>query len=141
MATRIAGRRHRHQPRGEAGGAAVHVALDGVEPDWDTLREPTLRRRAGYLLDLVRTMRGQSALEAARLAAVREALGRLESETFWPGERSLPAGIDPLAERWGFTRGCDTVRLKTALRRPARALPEADDPGPTGDGTPSRLAT
>jgi hypothetical protein len=104
---------------------ALRPVLDGAEPpDWDGLAEPELRRRAGYLVDLVQHLRGQTDAEAARLAQLREALGPLAARPFWPGERALPAGTDPIAERWGYTRGADVGRLRAALRRSADLLPE-----------------
>ena len=41
----------------------------------------------------------------------------------WPGERPLPPGADPIAERWGFSRGVDVVRLRAALQRRPDLLP------------------
>lgn len=104
---------------------ALRPVLEGAEPpDLDALAEPELRRRAGYLVDLVQHLRGQTAVEAVRLARLRESLGPLTPGPFWPGERNLPAGTDPIAERWGYTRGVDVARLRAALRRPVDVLPE-----------------
>ncbi len=114
-----AGRRDREAVLAEA----VRAGLAGDEPRWKALGGPALRRRAGYLLDVAQTMRGQTPAEAARLAALRASLGPLDPSTFWPGEPPLPPGTDSVAERWGYSRGCDMARLKAALRRPVAVLP------------------
>jgi hypothetical protein len=96
----------------------------GERPDWRALPAPLLRRRVGYLVDLVQHLRGQTPAEAAALAELRAALGELALEPFWLGERPLPPGTDPIAERWGYTRGVDVARLRRALRQPLELLPE-----------------
>lgn len=40
----------------------------------------------------------------------------LAPEPYWPRERPLPPGTNPLAERWGFSRGIDVTRLRAAGR-------------------------
>lgn len=103
----------------------VRRVAAGERPDWRALPDPRLRRRLGYLVDLVQHLRGQTEAEAAELAGLRAGLGGLIAETFWPGERPLPPGTDPVAERWGYTRGIDTARLARALRQePLDLLPE-----------------
>jgi hypothetical protein len=109
--------------------AAVRAGLAGDGPRWEALRDPALRRRAGYLLDVAQAMRGQTPAEAVLLAALRASLGPLEPSTFWPGEPPLPPGTDPVAERWGYSRGCDMARLKAALRRPVAVLPSGGGEG------------
>lgn len=105
---------------------ALRLVVDHAEtPDWEALADPDQRRRAGYLVDLAQHLRGQTAAEAACLARLRESLGPLEPGPFWPDERALPPGTDPIAERWGYTRGVDIARLRAALRRPVDVLPEA----------------
>jgi hypothetical protein len=103
----------------------LRPVLDGQDPDWRQVPEPELRRRAAYLVDLVQHSRGQTDEEAQELAAIRAALGPLEPCPFWPGERPLPPGTDPIAERWGYTRGIDLARLRAALNRPVELLPDA----------------
>jgi hypothetical protein len=34
----------------------------------------------------------------------------------------LPAGTDPIAERWGFSRGVDLLRLRAAMTRRVELL-------------------
>ena len=106
--------------------SVLRPLLDRAEPpDLDGLDHPELRRRAGYLTDLAQHLRGQTAAEGDRLARFRQSLGPLQPGPFWPGERDLPPGTDPIAERWGYTRGVDVARLRAALRRPVDLLPEA----------------
>lgn len=104
---------------------AVRAGMAGDEPTWPALTDPDHRRRAAYLLDLARTMRGRTEAEAAGLRAIRAALGDLDPCAFWPGERPRPPGTDPVAERWAYTRGCDLARLKVALRAAPPVLPTA----------------
>jgi hypothetical protein len=106
--------------------------LAGERPDWAGIGDAGLRRRLGYLVDLVQHLRGQGEAEARELAAVLVGLGDLTTEPFWPGERALPPGTDPIAARWGFTRGVDPARLRRALLAPPDVLPED---GPQGMAT------
>lgn len=95
---------------------AVRSVLDGGEPPWDDLDTPDLRRRAGYLADVAQMIRGRAYAERAHLDNVRAGLGDPPAATFWPGEPPLPAGTDPVAERWGYQRGVNVLRLKSALK-------------------------
>lgn len=117
---------HDRRDREIALGLALRPVLAGERPDWGALPDPLARRRLGYLVDLVQHFRGQSEAEAAELAAVREGLGDLAPEPFWPGERAPPVPADPIAWRWGYTRGVDLARLRRALQgEPLSLLPEA----------------
>ncbi|MEK0083969.1 hypothetical protein [Benzoatithermus flavus] len=90
-------------------------------PDFGLLH-PDYAKRA---VDLAQHLRGQTEAEAVELAGLRAGPGGLAAETFWPGEWPLPPGTDPVAERWGYTRGIDTARLARALRQePLDLLPE-----------------
>ena len=104
---------------------ALRRSLNGAGfPDVGRLADPELRRRAAYLTDLAQHLRGQTAAEGAQLARLRDSLGPLKPGPFWPGERDLPPGTDPIAERWGYTRGVDVGRLRAALGHPVDVLPE-----------------
>jgi hypothetical protein len=96
--------------------AAIHLAMLGKHVRLDALPDPEMRRRAGYLMDLAQLMRGQRADEAAVLDRVRTSLPRRSPEPFWPGETPSPAGVDPVAEKWGYTRGVNVLRLRAALQ-------------------------
>ena len=74
---------------------------------------------------MVQHARGQEWAEAQGLAAVRQGLPARAPCPFWPGERPLPAGTDPIAERWGFSRGVDLLRLRTAMTSRVELLPDA----------------
>jgi hypothetical protein len=37
----------------------------------------------------------------------------------------LPAGTDPIAKRWGFSRGVDLLRLRAAMTSRVELLPDA----------------
>jgi hypothetical protein len=82
---------------------------------WARIEDPETRRRVGYLVDVVQHARGQERAEAQGLAAILHRLPARAPCPFWPGERSLPAGTDPIAERWGFSRGVDVLRLRAAM--------------------------
>jgi hypothetical protein len=94
---------------------AVRGIVEGQDLPWGTLGDPEILRRVGYLVDLAQHLRGQSAAEADRLRAVRGRLPERAPRSFWPDERPLPAGTDPIAERWGYRRGVDVLRLRAAL--------------------------
>lgn len=98
--------------------------MNGELPDFDAIGDRDMCRRLAYLVDLGQTMRGQTDREAIRLGVLRHKLLPLEQTTFWPLENPLPAGTDPVAERWGFTRGCNTQRLRQALKAPLELLSE-----------------
>jgi hypothetical protein len=101
---------------------AVKAGMAGSQPVWSRL-EGELLRRIGYLVDLAQMMRGQTDEEASVLEGVRARLPSGPATTFWPGEMPLPASTDPVAERWGFSRGCSLQRLRTALRHRPVLLP------------------
>jgi hypothetical protein len=103
---------------------ATRAIANGQKLSWGTIDDPELLRQVGYLVDLVQHLRGQSATEADRLRAVRGRLPERAPCTFWPGERPLPEGTDPIAERWGFRRGVDVLRLRAALAGRVDLLPE-----------------
>jgi hypothetical protein len=92
---------------------------------WAGIEDPETRRRAGYLVDVVQHARGQVRAEARELAAVRHGLPARPPCPFWPGERPLPAGTDPIAERWGFSRGVDILRLRAAMMSRVELLPDS----------------
>lgn len=96
--------------------AALRLAMSGQSPSWDTLADPELRRRAGYLVDLAQHMRGQKPEEAAQLDRVRATLPCGSVGPFWPGDGATAAGSDPVAERWGYTRGVNVLRVRAALK-------------------------
>jgi hypothetical protein len=91
---------------------------------WATIEDPETRRRVGYLVDVVQNSRGQGRAEARELAVVHDGLPAPSPRPFWPGERPLPAGTDPIAERWGFSRGVDLLRLRAAMTRRVELLPD-----------------
>jgi hypothetical protein len=95
---------------------AVRFAMRGEATPWETITDPELRRRAGYLTDLGQLMRGQRADEAAALDRLRASLPHRSPAPFWPGETPSPAGTDPVAERWGFARGVNVLRIRAALK-------------------------
>ncbi len=97
----------------------------GAEPGLAQLADPETRRRVGYLVDVVQHMRGQTGAEAERLAKIRRALPHRPPRPFWPDERPLPQGTDPIAEQWGFNRGVDLLRLRSAMTRRVDLLPSA----------------
>jgi hypothetical protein len=92
---------------------------------WATIEDPETRRRVGYLVDVVQLGRGQGPAEVRELSAVRHGLPARPPCPFWPGERPLPAGTDPIAERWGFSRGVDLLRLRTAMTTRVELLPDS----------------
>jgi hypothetical protein len=92
---------------------------------WPRVREAETRRRAGYLVDAARRASGQLPAEAAALAAVRDGMPARPPRPFWPGERPLPPGTDPVAECWGFSRGVDLLRLRAGMEGRAELLPDA----------------
>ena len=92
---------------------------------WTRIEDPEIRRRVGYLVDVVQHSRGQERAEARALVAVRHGLPARPPCPFWPGERPLPAGTDPIAERWGFSRGVDLLRLRAAMTSRVELLPDA----------------
>ena len=67
--------------------------------------------------------RGQLSAEAAALATVRDGLPTGPPRPFWPGEQPLPPGTDPVAERWGFSRGVDLLRLRAGMEGRAESCP------------------
>jgi hypothetical protein len=103
---------------------AVRGILEGQDFPWGAIRNAEILRRVGYLVDLAQHLRGQSAPEADRLRAMRCRLPERAPCSFWPDERSLPAGTDPIAERWGYHRGIDVLRLRAALEGHVDVLPE-----------------
>jgi hypothetical protein len=92
---------------------------------WARIEDSETRRRVGYLVDVVQLARGQGRAEAQELADVRRGLPARAPCPFWPGERPLPAGTDPIAERWGFSRGVDLLRLRAAMAGPVGLLPDS----------------
>lgn len=110
--------------------AAVRLAMSGRVPSWDKIVDPNERRRAGYLVELGQRLRGQRPEEAVALDAVRKSLPSGTVGPFWPAEGATPAGSDPIAEKWGFTRGVNILRIRNALGllnrgRKIRVLPAA----------------
>jgi hypothetical protein len=92
------------------------IIVDGWEPEPETL-EPIARRRAGYLLDVLREWMPD--VRAASWARKLDALlATLPSEcdhvAFWHRDRSL-TGHDDLARRWGLSRGLELGRLSQSL--------------------------
>lgn len=95
--------------------AAVRLAMSGRLPSWGKIGDPEDRRRAGYLVELGQRMRGQRSEEAASLDAIRRSLPPRSAGPFWPGEGTSPASVDQIAEKWGFTRGVNVLRVRAAL--------------------------
>jgi hypothetical protein len=91
---------------------------------WAEIEGAEARRRVGYLVDVVQHARGQGRAEARELAAVRRGLPARPSCPFWSGERPLPDGTDPVAERWGLNRDLDLLRLRAATTSRVELLPD-----------------
>ena len=108
-------------------GDALRDLHSSAEIGFGDIGDAETRRRVGYLVDVAQHLRGQTCEEAERLDEVRRALPPRPSRSFWPGERSLPAGTDPIAERWGFARGVDPLRLRAAMTRRFDLLPPGSD--------------
>jgi hypothetical protein len=106
-------------------GRVARQLRGGQEVLWAAIEDPETRRRVGYLVDVVQHRRGQGQADARQLASVRHGLPARPPCPFWPGERPLPAGTDPIAERWGFSRGVDLLRLRTAMTSRVELLPDA----------------
>jgi hypothetical protein len=94
---------------------AVALAQRGELPAFDELT-PEEQRRLGYLVELGQMLRGQTIGEGELMTALRTRLGPLDSVSFWPGEKPVPPGTDPVAERWNYQRGCDVLRLRRAIQ-------------------------
>ncbi|MGH7292353.1 MAG: hypothetical protein ACREJT_14140 [Myxococcota bacterium] len=110
--------------------ALGRLSRGAIEPAWDSLEDPEVRRRVGYIVDLAQHVRGQTQHEADQLERLRRSLPMRPPQSFWPGERALPIGTDAIAERWGYSRGIDLLRLRAAMTGPVvEPLPAASHAG------------
>jgi hypothetical protein len=104
-------------------GRIMALLPEEVGIDWAQIPEPEVRRRMGYLIEVAQLGRGQLPSETMVLQQMLTGLPARPPEPFWPGERPLPPGTDPTAERWGFSRGIDLLRLRAGMSGSVDLLP------------------